>query len=76
MKRYLAFLLALVLCFGLCACGGSGEETPPEPQPTEPDEIKVEDDGIMKILLTAAAWAWTLPLCSPMSAATRAWRTW
>ena len=51
MKKYLAFLLALVLCFGLCACGGSGEETPPETQPTEPEEIKVEDDGILRILI-------------------------
>ena len=49
MKRYLAFLLALVLCFGLCACGGNtaAEDT----QPTEPEQPKVEDDGIMKILL-------------------------
>jgi len=49
MKKYLAFLLALVLCFGLCACGGNtaAEDT----QPTEPEQPKVEDDGIMKILL-------------------------
>jgi len=50
MKRYLAFLLALVLCFGLCACGGNTAE-PEETQPTEPEQPKVEDDGIMKILL-------------------------
>ena len=55
MKKYLAFLLALVLCFGLCACGGSGEETPPETQPTEPEAPKVEDDGIMKILLICSS---------------------
>ena len=48
MKKYLAFILALVLCFGLVACGGT---TTAEPTPTEPEETKVEDDGIMKILL-------------------------
>ena len=48
MKRYLAFLLALVLCFGLCACGGGNSE---DTTPTEPEQPKVEDDGIMKILL-------------------------
>ena len=49
MKKYLAFLLALVLCFGLCACGGNtaAEDT----TPTEPEAPQVEDDGIMKILL-------------------------
>ena len=48
MKKYLAFLLALVLCFGLCACGG---DTAENTTPTEPEDAKVEDDGIMKILL-------------------------
>ena len=42
MKKILALVLALVLCFGMVACGGEGktEETP-----------KVEDDGVMKILM-------------------------
>ena len=48
MKKYLAFLLALVLCFGLCACGGNTAE---DTTPTEPDAPKVEDDGVTKILL-------------------------
>ena len=48
MKKYLALLLALALCLGLCACGGSSAE---DTTPTEPEAPKVEDDGIMKILL-------------------------
>lgn len=44
MKKFLAFILAIACCFGLLACGGEGEgkqeETP-----------KVEDDGVMKILM-------------------------
>lgn len=42
MKKFLALILALTLCVGLLACGGEGnkEETP-----------KVEDDGVMKILM-------------------------
>ena len=47
MKKYLALLLALALCLGLCACGGSSVE---DTTPTEPEAPKVEDDGIMKIL--------------------------
>ena len=47
MKKYLALLLALALCLSLCACGGTTEDT----TPTEPEAPKVEDDGIMKILL-------------------------
>ena len=47
MKKYLALFLALALCLGLCACGGTTEDT----TPTEPEAPKVEDDGIMKILL-------------------------
>ena len=50
MKKYLALLLALVLCLSLCACG-SGETTSAETEPTEPEEIKVEDDGILRILV-------------------------
>ena len=49
MKRFLAIILALALCLGLCACGG--EETPEETTPTEPTEQKVEDDGVMRILV-------------------------
>ena len=53
MKKFLALILALALCLGLCACGGNtaAEDT----QPTEPEEIKVEDDGIMKILLICSS---------------------
>ena len=44
MKKFLAFFLAVICCFSLLACGGAGEkennETP-----------KVEDDGVMKILM-------------------------
>ena len=42
MKKFLALILALTLCVGLLACGGEGnkEETP-----------KMEDDGVMKILM-------------------------
>ena len=50
MKKYLAILLALVLCFGLCACGGNTAENE-DTTPTEPEAPQVEDDGIMKILL-------------------------
>lgn len=45
MKKFLAMLLALTLCFGLLACGGSGE------QGNEDTTPKVEDDGVMKILM-------------------------
>ena len=55
MKKLLALILALALCLGLCACGGSGEETPPETQPTEPEAPKVEDDGILRILMLGAS---------------------
>ena len=48
MKKFLALTLALCLCFGLLACGG-GEEPAETPGATEP--AKVEDDGIMKILM-------------------------
>ena len=48
MKKLLSLLLALALCLGLCACGGSATE---DTKPTEPEKNKVEDDGIMKILL-------------------------
>ena len=48
MKKYLALILALALCLGLWACGGSAAE---DTTPTEPEAPKVEDDGIMKILL-------------------------
>ena len=48
MKKYLALILALALCLGLCACGGSSAE---DTTPTETEQQKVEDDGIMKILL-------------------------
>lgn len=49
MKKLLALILALALCLGLCACGGSSaaEDT----TPTEPETPKVEDDGILKILV-------------------------
>ena len=45
MKKFLALFLALTLCVGLLACGGSGE------QKNEDTTPKVEDDGIMKILM-------------------------
>lgn len=45
MKKFLALFLALTLCFGLLACGGKGE------QENEDTTTKVEDDGIMKILM-------------------------
>ena len=48
MKKYLALLLALALCLGLCACGGSTAE---DTTPTEPEAPQVEDDGVLKILL-------------------------
>ena len=48
MKKFLALTLALCLCFGLLACGG-GEEPAETPGVTEP--AKVEDDGVMKILM-------------------------
>lgn len=48
MKKCLALILALVLCLSLCACGGSNPE---DTTPTEPEIPKVEDDGVMKILL-------------------------
>ena len=47
MKKLIALLLAATLCLGLlAACGGTTE-----PEPTEPETPKVEDDGVMKILL-------------------------
>ena len=53
MKKYLAFLLALVLGLSLCACG---KNTPQEPKPAPQEETpKVEDDGIMKILLICSS---------------------
>ena len=56
MKKYLALILALALCLSLCACGGSekssfGSRKGDKTTPTEPETPKVEDDGIMKILL-------------------------
>lgn len=51
MKKPLAFLLVLALCLGLFAACGGGEKTPTESAPTEPEEIKVEDDGILRILI-------------------------
>ena len=49
MKKLLALILALAMCLGLCACGGSSaaEDT----TPTEPEAPKVEDDGILRILV-------------------------
>ena len=49
MKRFIALLLALILCLGLCACGGSGDtveatrtptaaEATPTPIPETPAE--------------------------------------
>ena len=49
MKRILAMIFALALCLSLCACGG--ESAPEETTPTEPTEQKVEDDGVMRILV-------------------------
>jgi len=46
MKKYLALLLALALCLSLCACGPGAAG-----DPTETTNQKVEDDGILKILL-------------------------
>ena len=46
MKRLLCLLLA-VLTIALTACGGSAEDT----TPTEPEAPKVEDDGILRILI-------------------------
>ena len=47
MKKLLALLLAAIMCLSLMtACGGTTES-----EPTEPETPKVEDDGIMKILL-------------------------
>lgn len=43
MKKLLALLLALACCFSLLACGGAGEK--------EEETPKVEDDGVMKILM-------------------------
>ena len=61
MKRFLAMILALALCLGLCACGGGSatEDT----TPTEPTVEKVEDDGVMRILVIGhsrvmAAYVW------------------
>ena len=34
MKRFIALLLALILCLGLCACGGSGDTVEATPAPT------------------------------------------
>lgn len=51
MKKYLAFILALLLGLSLCACGGGSAEIPTKPAPTEPEENIVEDDGIMRILI-------------------------
>ena len=50
MKKFIAVVLAAVLAMSVfSACGGNtaAEDT----QPTEPEQPKVEDDGIMKILL-------------------------
>ena len=48
MKRCFAFILAMTLCFSLCACGN---DTAEDTTPTETEAPIVEDDGIMKILL-------------------------
>lgn len=55
-KRASALLLALVMCLGLCACGGTGEESPaPEDQTTHHVEIEVENYGTISVELDAAA---------------------
>ena len=44
MKKFLAFILAVICCFSLLACGGAGEQE-------DNETPKVEDDGVMKILM-------------------------
>ena len=46
MKKFLSLLLALVMCLSLCACYAGSANTP-----AETTTQKVEDDGILKILL-------------------------
>lgn len=45
MKRFLAFALALVLCMGTLAACGQEKKQDEKPEP------KVEDDGVLKILM-------------------------
>jgi len=55
MKKYLSFVLAMVLGLSLCACGKS---TPQQTQPAVQEETKtpiVEDDGILRILVLGAS---------------------
>lgn len=55
MKKLLALFLAFMLCLGLCACGGGesdpNTETPPANQPAGQETPKVEDDGVLRILV-------------------------
>ena len=53
MKRLLALILALAMCLGLCAC--KGEDTTADTEPTEPVTEKVEDDGVLRILMLGAS---------------------
>ena len=39
-KRILAFVLALMLVLGLCACGGAPVETPEESTPAAPEQTE------------------------------------
>ena len=53
MKRFLALILALAMCLGLCACGG--DSATEDTTPTEPEAPKVEDDGVLRILVLGAS---------------------
>ena len=43
MKKTIAILLAVCLCVGLCACGGSEEKEPPQYEDTLIEQLKIGD---------------------------------
>ena len=57
MKKFIALLLAAIMCLSLCACGGNN--TAPETEaPTEPElRLATTDDTEEEIVLTNAAYA-------------------
>ena len=52
MKKFLAILLTLAMCFALAACSGGGQQ--PEPEPEAPD-LNAKSEGVMTYEEYAAA---------------------